>query len=55
MTDRKSSFEWVRINAYQSQIIPPRFMRKLMGRSPIHRAWLQGVTGSFLVPVLERK
>ncbi|MEZ9614856.1 MULTISPECIES: hypothetical protein [Vibrio] len=57
MLDR-DSFEYVRINAYKTAGVGkkplPKFMRKLVARTTLHRAWLQGSTGSFLVPVLER-
>lgn len=58
MLDRQS-FEIVRISAYNqrgsSRKAPPKVVRKLFARTQIHRAWLQGWTGSFLVNVSERE
>lgn len=57
MLDRQS-FEWVRIWAYKQRCFSRRpvdkRVRKLLSKTNIHRAWLQGWTGSFLVSVLER-
>jgi len=57
MLDR-SSFEFVRITAYKAvckgKKQAPRQLRKLVAKTNLHRAWLQGHSGSFLVPVLER-
>ncbi len=57
MLDR-SSFESVRIYAYTCSSLGkkpvPKIIRKLLARTLLHRAWLQGHTGSFLMPVLDR-
>ncbi|MFV8386925.1 hypothetical protein ACNO5E_22755 [Vibrio parahaemolyticus] len=54
----RTSFEAVRISAYKATSVGrkpvPRIVRKWLARTNIHRAWLQGHTGSFLLPVLER-
>lgn len=54
----RTSFETVRIAAYNraalKQSLFPRKLRRLLAKTTIHRAWLQGHTGSFLVSVLER-
>ncbi len=50
--------EFIRIAAYKSRCTGDkalsRTVRKLFARTQLHRAWLQGWTGSFLLPVLER-
>lgn len=57
MLNRKS-FESFRMWAYQQKSMNnaplPRFFRKMLARTSIHRAWLQGTTGSFLISVIER-
>lgn len=57
MLDR-SSFEKVRIWAYMQAGVNrpplPKIIRKLFAKSPLHRAWLQGHSGSFLLAILER-
>lgn len=51
-------FELVRIYAYKSSGLGkkpvPKIIRKLVAKTKVHRAWLQGHTGSFLVSVSER-
>jgi hypothetical protein len=37
------------------QIKLPRLFRKLIARSELHRAWLIGITGSWLYTVIERE
>ncbi|TNC79251.1 MAG: hypothetical protein C9356_20175 [Oleiphilus sp.] len=37
------------------QIVLPRWFRKLVARSRIHRGWLSGITGAWFAPVLERE
>jgi hypothetical protein len=57
MIDR-SSFEFVRIGAYNAvcrgKKPVSRLLRKLVAKTNLHRAWLQGNSGSFLLPVLDR-
>lgn len=57
MLDR-DSFELVRIYAYKSVALGkkpvPKLIRKLVAKTMLHRAWLQGHTGSFLLSVLDR-
>lgn len=57
MIDR-DSLEPVRVYAYKEASKGrqglPRFFRKMIANSKFHRAWLQGQTGSFLMPVMER-
>lgn len=52
------SYEIVRIYAYKSVAYGkkpvPKFIRKLVAKTMLHRAWLQGHTGSFLTSVLDR-
>lgn len=54
----RDSFEIVRISSYKSAAkgkkpISKR-VRKILAKTMIHRAWLQGRTGSFLLSVQER-
>lgn len=55
----RNSFELVRIYAYKSAALGkkpvPKFIRKLVAKTMLHRAWLQGRTGSFLTSVLDRR
>jgi len=57
MLDR-DSYEPLRIWSYsqaaEGKKAVPKLVRKLFVRTQIHLAWLQGATGSFLLPVLER-
>lgn len=57
MLDRQS-FEIIRIWTYNQRGLGRKplnhAIRRLLARTNIHRAWLQGWTGSFLVSVLER-
>lgn len=57
MLDR-DSFESVREWAYRREATGkaplPKFFRKMLARTTIHRALLQGKSGSFLVSVVER-
>lgn len=57
MLDR-DSFELVREWTYRREATGrssvPKLVRKILARTTIHRAWLQGKSGSFLVSVLER-
>ena len=57
MLDR-DSYEPLRIWSYsraaEGKKTVPKLVRKLFARTQIHRSWLQGDTGSFLLPVLER-
>ena len=54
----RDSFELVRIYAYTSVALRkkpvPKLIRKLVAKTMLHRAWLQGHTGSFLLSVLDR-
>ena len=53
----RDDFEMVRMYAYKSASESkrmPRVLRKMCARTDVHRAWLQGSTGSFLISVLER-
>ncbi len=54
----RDSFELVRIYAFTSVALGkkpvPRIIRKLAAKTMLHRAWLQGYTGSFLLSVLDR-
>jgi hypothetical protein len=58
MLDRQS-FESVRIWAYNQRGLGRKplhkVIRRALARTTIHRAWLQGWTGSFLVSVLDRE
>ncbi|WP_281188870.1 hypothetical protein [Vibrio harveyi] len=55
----RDSFELVRIYAYKSVVLgkkpAPKLIRKLVAKMMLHRAWLQGHTGSFLASVLGRR
>lgn len=57
MLDR-SSFEKVRMFAYRqaadNKPSVPKFLRRMLARTSIHRSWLQGHTGSFLVSIMDR-
>lgn len=54
MRANNSMLEFIRLRAYLASKPMPRWLRKMCARSSVHRAWLQGHTGSFLLPVLER-
>ncbi|EKO3612152.1 hypothetical protein M3914_003363 [Vibrio metschnikovii] len=46
--------EKIRIASYRSYKPLPRSIRKLIAKSFLHRAWLSGHSGSFLIGILER-
>jgi hypothetical protein len=53
------NYESIRIWAYTQRRLGSKPLhkaaRRLLARTNIHRAWLQGWTGSFLVSVLDRE
>jgi len=52
------AYESIRMKAHMDSIFGkkplPKFLRRLFARRAIHYAWLQGHTGSFILPVMER-
>ena len=56
---REQAMERVRIWAYlqrcNNKKPPPKLARQVFARTRLHEAWLQGWSGSFLLPVLERQ
>ncbi|OEE35322.1 hypothetical protein A1QO_00755 [Vibrio genomosp. F10 str. ZF-129] len=58
MIDR-STFEFVRMWSYKRRALGkstlPKVVRKVLARTTIHRALMQGYTGSFLLYVEERQ
>lgn len=54
----RDSFEFIRISSYKSAAKGKKPLgkrvRKILAKTKIHRAWLQGRTGSFLLSVQER-
>jgi hypothetical protein len=49
----RSFFEFIFMLGYQQREFP-RWFRRLVGRTELHRAWLSGYTGAGLVDVDER-